>query len=329
MLENNLVCNNLARQSWPLLRARLCQICSHWFPLELFIPNSMQNFSSSLNRESNRRCSPVSAASLSAASLATVLLGVSQPAQAASFAESTGGFRFDNFTSAPLAADSDTRTFTSTAGKGADAEANADALFKLFPRAEAFNLVSNSAFGSRKGDRAYAESEASVIGEFFVAAGESLKFDFSGFLDLFTATDTAKDSASAAFETQYSVFRQSADAKTLEEVDYFSLLGQVNTPNGQDGYDLAKSDAIALNYLDVADNTGPDAPVESLLVETSGRYSRLFAEDSALTLVELKLASSLASQDVPDASSPLLGLLGIGGVILWQRSRNSEPRFTR
>ncbi len=255
-----------------------------------------------------------------AASLSVAAVFSSLPVQAATLAESVGAFSFTNFSFAPLSTDSSTDSSTLTTGIGAQAIADADAQFDGFPDGEALNIVSNAAFTDGPNNSATAESEATVIGDFVANAGETFSFDFSGFLDLFTVTEQPTDFATALLETRYSIFTSDS------ELDFFSLFGQVSTPDGNDDYDVASSGAITLSELAIFDDFGPSQTAESLSVEVSGRYERFFAQETAFSLVEFKRGKALGqsqdkSQDIPESSSPLVWLVGVGGAIALVRRR--------
>ena len=245
-----------------------------------------------------------------------------QPAQAASLAEFSGGFSFSNFSSTPLFTDTDTDTVTLTTGNGSEAIAAADAVFQIFPTAQAANLISGSASSANPADSASAQSTATVIGDFFINAGDTFSFDFAGFLDLSTVTETPDDFATVSFVTQYSIFSQS-DAGVLNELDFSGLSGEINTPTGTDDFDFDISDAITVDQFVVDSNVGPTETAESVKASVSGSYERLFKDDTALTLVEFKQASTSsknkAATEVPEHSSPLVLLLGMGGVLAFSR----------
>lgn len=254
-----------------------------------------------------------------AVSLSIASLSSAQSAQAASIAESSGGFAFNNFSSTPLFTDSDTDTITLTTGNGSEAIATADAIFEIFPAAEAVNVLENSAFSAEPISSAFAQSEATIIGDFFVNAGDIFSFDFAGFLNLSTATETPADFAEASLITQYSIFSQNSN-ETLTELDFFGLFGQLSTPTGEDDFEIDSSEAITLNPFEVTGIVGPTETAENIAVSVSGSYERLFEAATTLTLIELKQASAFSQNDgstqVPEHSSPLVWLLGVGGAIL-------------
>ncbi len=241
-------------------------------------------------------------------SIASCLVGVS--AQAATFAESLGGLTFSNFSQAPLVTDSTALSSSFTAGQGSNAIADANALFELFPSAQASNFVANTAFTLNTPSEAFAESQASIFGSFNISAGSLFSFDFAGAVDLLTTVDKIGESAAAFFETQYSLFDTSSQPGASTELDFFRLFGQLNTPDGNDDFEIANSDAIALSTLDVNDITGLSLATEALSVGVIGRYERLFQQDTTVVLAEFKLGVAQGKQvKVPEPSSSLASSL--------------------
>ncbi len=284
----------------------------------------------------DNRCRKISTiASLSVVSFFSIL-----PAQAATLAESQGGFSFTNFSVTPLSTNSSARTSTLTTGSGAFAIANADALFELLPNAEAVNVISNSAFTSGAFGSALAESNAAVIGDFAIGAGETFTFDFSGFIDLLTFTEQPTDFATAALETQYSIFGFDADTSTSTELDFLNLFGEINTPSGADSAEVNNSSAITFDIFDITDDTGATKISEAISIQVSGSYKRFFNKTTTLTLAELKagaaFSESQASTDIPESSSPMVWLLGVGSAIVLSRkqkilsalSGQAAPKFS-
>lgn len=264
-----------------------------------------------------------------ALSLAIASGSTALPAQAATFADSVGEFFFSNFSQAPLGSDSTAFTSSFTSGSGSLAISDADALFTTLPEAQASNFVANSAFTADTPGEAFAQSESSIIGDFVVEAGETFSFDFSGFIDLFTAVDQPDESATAFLETQYSIFQSDIGIDNGVVVDSFGLLGLLDTP-GEDALVTEATDAITLDTFDVTEVTGPDLLEELLVVDVAGRYERLFEQDSILTLVEFKIgnAGSQAAQ-VPDSSNPLFGLFVVGAAVsLIKKQRDAESVFS-
>ncbi|KPQ37239.1 MAG: hypothetical protein HLUCCA11_02065 [Phormidesmis priestleyi Ana] len=255
-----------------------------------------------------------------------------QSVKAAVLSQAIGDFSFTNFSRSPLSSDSFAFTSTLTTGSGTTAIANADALFETLPSANAFNFINNSAFIADKSGSALAESESSIIGSFLINSGETFSFDFFGLVDLLTFTEQPTDFATAVLETRYAIFNEKFSKNSSEssahvptELDFLSLFGQISTPDGADDVQVLNSNAVTLNQLNIVNNTGPTKTAETLLVEVSGRYERLFDQTSTLTLAEFKLGTAFGESkgvtDIPESSSPLIVLLGMGGAIAFSKRR--------
>ncbi len=278
---------------------------------------------------------PRHAKASAAASLSTAALFSSQSAQAATLANATGGFSFTNFSRVPLFTDATGDTFTQTTGNGSEAIATADAVFEIFPTAEAANIIENSAFSPLADSSAFAESAATIVGDFFVGAGETFSFDFVGFIDLTTTTENPTDTASVFLQTQYSIFNQipgeTSGTTVLTELDFFNLLGQLSTPTGNDDFNIESSNAISINPFEVNGIAGPDEANESLSVLLTGRYERFFETETTLTLIELKqgnaFSENVGATAVPEYTSPLVWLLG-AGILMMCRRRYQRDRYS-
>lgn len=256
------------------------------------------------------------------------------PAQAATLAESIGSFSFENFSATPLGTDANSDESFFSDGTGANASAIASATFDSLTEAATANgsVASSAATGDMSGT-AFAKSDATLFGDFAVKAGDTFSFDFSGFADLLTSVDQPADSASAFFETQYSIFRADLNEDNGTVVDSFSIVGSINDANGQDSLNITNSDAITLSAFDTSEVTGDSLLDELISFNASGRYERTFEQDSIVSLVAFKVsvAETVASgvggnqpQKVPDSSSALLGLIGVGAAALMKRNSREK-----
>lgn len=275
-----------------------------------------------------------------AVSLSVVSLFSAHSVQAATLAQSTGGFAFANFSHTPLLTASSTKTFTrtisgSTDGSSSVAIATADAIFDAFPTAQAINTISNTTFTTNNLSSALAESEASIIGDFVIAPEEAFSFDFFGFIDLLSVTEDPDETATAALGTQYSIFSTEEDDTAVSEIDFLNLFGQINTPEGADDLGVTSSEAVTIDFLEIDNTTGPDKSIESISIQVAGSYERVFDKATNLTLAELKIgtAESGTSQEVPEPASALVWMLGMGGAMLLARQRailnQPRPQFTQ
>src|SRR5690242_9261797 len=112
------------------------------------------------------------------------------PSQASTLAYSGSEFEFYNFSHNPdtVSTLANTNTDVFSHGGSISALANAKANFKVNP-ALAFNYSVAQAFGENQDYVGLAQSDAQVIGNFLVDAGNSFSFDFTGSLEMATAID--------------------------------------------------------------------------------------------------------------------------------------------
>ena len=241
------------------------------------------------------------------------LIVAAVPGEAATFATSNSFFSFDNFSQIPDSVSSSTDTNTLSSGDGSViTEAEASALFNRDP-AFSLNETVSEALGSGSNYLGLAESEASVLGQFDIAANTSFSFTFAGFLDLFTSIDNPLSEQAQA--TAGITFALLDEAATV--LSSFELFGVLNTPG--EGDDLLVESTPELDW-DIADaefSSSADGLEEQAFVAVFGSYSQQFTAHKQLTLVELKLNEALVSEE-PTVQTPepgsLLALMSLGGV---------------
>jgi hypothetical protein len=251
---------------------------------------------------------------LATPAIATLIASV--PAQAATLASSEAKFQLQNFSINPERIFTDTGTFTETISPsgigGATAEASAEANFDTLdnPRqTSATNTSFSKVTGERADDAAIAESIAGTIGyNFLVPKGGTFSFDYNGFLELLTSIDNPVEE-SAVSEGLVSLTLY--DEKDGSLLDSISLEGKIATPNNGDfiTYKNAGNFSIA-NALTQNSFGGIE---EFARTNVSGRYSRMFASETSLRLVEFK--SNRAAVAVPENTSNI-GLVMVGGVMI-------------
>ncbi len=247
-------------------------------------------------------------------SVASVLLA--SPARAFTLAGSQGVFSFDNFSTAPFSINSSTQTNTFVTGSSANAIADADARFVVLPSPQAGNLISNLAFSPAFSSIALAQSEASIIGSFAIAAGETFSFDFFGTIDLLTATEQPTDFATASLGVQYSVLAFDPDTAIFNELDYLTLFGEISTPSGTDSLSIFNSPAIALTLLNTTNNTGAAQTTETISAQIAGRYERMFDRPTTRTLAEAKIGTAaIETQNIKAVPTPDISIAGWTGVV--------------
>lgn len=247
-------------------------------------------------------------------SIASAFLAL--PARAFTLADSQGTFSFTNFSAAPFSTNSSAQTDTFTIGSDTAAIADANALFMALPNPQASNLISNSAFSSTFPSFALAQSEASIIGNFAIAAGETFSFDFFGAIDLLTSTEQPTDFATASLGIKYSILAFEPDTVTFNQLDFLTLLGEINTPNGIDSFSIDNSSAIALTLLNVSNNTSATQTAEAISAQIAGRYKRFFDRPTTLALAEAKVgAVAIETQNLKAVPTPDISIAGWAGVM--------------
>ena len=250
------------------------------------------------------------------------------PAKAMTLAGSQGSFSFSNFSIAPVSTDSSATTFTNTVGSdsGTIAIADADAIFTTLPNAGASNFIANSVFSSTLPSSALARSEASIIGNFEIAANQVFDFDFLSNIDLFTSIDRPTDLAAASLDIQYSLFAFDPATSTLNELDFFTLAGNISTPNGADGFSIDNSSAIALTLANIAHNTGARQTTEDISGQVAGSYRRLFDRSATLTLAEVKAGTATVETQAVAVPAPdiIWGIGAFAAIAFAKRKRLSR-----
>lgn len=247
------------------------------------------------------------------------------PSEAATFATSNSFFSFDNFSQIPdsVSSSTDSDTTSISSGDGSViAEAEAFALFERDP-AFSINTAVSEAFGEGSNYLGIAESNASILGQFEVAANTNFAFDFSGFLDLFTSVDNPRsEKAQATAGIAFALLDQAANV-----LSSFELFGTLSTPDGDDELFVESTPDLAWDIGNADFFSGPDKLEERAFVEVFGSYSEQFTTPKQLTLVEFKLSETFVSEE-PAAQTPepgtLLALVSLGGVAWGLRSKKDK-----
>lgn len=246
--------------------------------------------------------------------IATLIASV--PAQSATLASSEAKFQLENFSINPKEIFTDVGAFTETISPsgigGATADASAEANFERFdnPRQTSANNNSFSKVtGERADDIAVAESIAGVIGyNFLVPKGTTFSFDYSGFLELLTSIDNPVEE-SAVSEGLVSLMLY--DEKDGSLLDSIYLKGKIATPNNGDFITYKNAGNFSIANALTQNSFG--GVKESARMDVNGRYSRMFALETSLRLVEFK--SNHAAVAVPENTSSI-GLVMVGGAMI-------------
>ncbi|MBD2773643.1 hypothetical protein [Iningainema tapete] len=246
---------------------------------------------------------------------------VASPSQAATFAFSQGDFEFSNFSQSPLEVETETDVDAVAIDTGKNnmvqAQGSAQASFVISPP-EAINFSISEALGEGRNYIGEANSEARVIGKFFADAGTPFSFDFAANLNLQTSIDDRRDEiATGAGDVSFLLL----DTNKMSVLDFFSLFGNLTTPDDADFVALETSDNITIsNLLRDANFEGNQ---EFATVSVAGSLKRTFAERTDFTLVEVK-RNQARVVSTPEPSTHLALLLYCGsaiGVVAYKSKR--------
>ncbi len=257
------------------------------------------------------------------ATLGSITLGsflTALPGEAATFSSSLGNVLIQyNQTASDFQTDVDTDTLSIGVGDGSNgAIADADSIFSN----ESFfsaNSTNSEAFGQGKNYFGLANSTASVLGNFWVEAGQSFGFDFFASLDLLTQID---DPAQEYVESLGSIsFFLEAD-NSPNPIAFFRFSGGLKT-TGTDFISLDSSENIVLDDASlISFNTGGTSEVLSGLI--LGSFEQTFASRTQLRLIEVKSNTALAKAPEPASAIAFLILGGLTSVVSF--SKNPKNR---
>ncbi len=282
--------------------------------------------------------------------LATPLIATStlatSPSQAATLALSKGEFYFSNFSFDPEVTATVTNANTLAIANGGKvlAENNTETNFFTDPP-EASDSSLSKAFGESKNYLGLAKTEAKVLGNFFVDAGESFSVDFTAAFDLETSIDeTPKENATASADISFLLFDTSdiADQNLLDDffsnllsdttpnikkspLDFFSLSGNLNSVGDNDFITSKKSQYVTLFNQDSKSSFGGKAEFATAFV--SGSLQRSFVNSTNLTLIQLKRNQARVS--VPESSNSIALLLFCALVVVATKARREASTLQR
>jgi hypothetical protein len=243
---------------------------------------------------------------------------VSLPSHAASLVLSEGAVEFTRFSQSPSDSGSDVSvdTFTIARDGNVNAFSTADAIFDAaIPRA--FNFSSSQVLGEGLNYLGLAESTARVIGNFAVDAGTPFSFDFTANLNLLTSIDPPfLKTASASGDISFLLL----DTDTQSLLDFFSLQGNLSFPDNDDFVAFDAGENVTLSQPVTSFRFGGNE--EFALFSVQGSLQRSFANNSNLTLVEVKRNQARVATPEPTTTLALLFLCGTVSVALKGKREN-------
>jgi hypothetical protein len=213
---------------------------------------------------------------------------------------STENFIFKNFNQPFLATRSAADT-NSVVSREDDvvATATADAFFIFDPSIEAeigVGSITNEVMGRGTDFDGVAESFASVAGTFFIRAGETFSFEFSGYLQMNTSlqsveTQTANTTGRIAFGV-YDFTHQPT------RLDFLEVTGGLDTPGDRDFLRFQTiGSSIDLNPQQTRLTRQSDPLAESAFVSIFGNYqTEPFKQDTLLVLGDLAIGLEPTSE---------------------------------
>ncbi len=260
------------------------------------------------------------------------------PTLAATFASSSSTANLFNFSQSPLSGslsvNADAQGFSldgfdpgstidngdsvsSNAGSGsifANADSSGALIFDVDP-AEAFNTTTSEVGGDSREYLFSAQSDAQIVGNFFLDTASLFSFDFVISSLLETDIDNPlSEVANASANISFSIFGGTSQSnQTL--LDTFSVSALLQSQGADVGTTLQQSS----NNFDidvVADENFGDSQTEEFIAFfAEGSYQRSFDANSYVTVVEVKNNQAAAAVPEPFEPSIVLSLLLTGGAI--------------
>lgn len=227
---------------------------------------------------------------------------------AATLASSQATLEFSNFSTSlqetQTLIEANTRA-NEELGSSTIANAQAEA-YVIDELASSFNSSLSQATGEGSSYLGLAESQAEVIGNFFVEAGQTFSFDFTANFDLNTAIDdSAFENANASGDLAFFL----VDTQQPSNIyDYFVISGNLTTPGNNDFLESESSDRLAFNVNSYqTDLAGTE---ELVSADVEGLLESHFEQPTSITLI--KSTANYASVPVPESENAITLLLFLG-----------------
>ncbi|MEG4989732.1 PEP-CTERM sorting domain-containing protein [Microcoleus sp. BR0-C5] len=245
------------------------------------------------------------------------------PSSAATIAGSAAAVTIDNFSHTPTDTGTSTNTNTQTIANSGSviSEADADAVFiSNCHELLAANLSQSKVPGDGNNYSGLAQSQAAVIGDFFIDAEETFSFNFQTFITLLTSVDNQKSERARA---NGSISFWVINAVTNILLDSFQFAIGLDSSSGFYANAFVsnsfKPTQINFNFL-------AEGSAATSLLYTSGVYSRTFNSATNLTLVEVKnnIAQAEAEAEAVPEPSTVLGTAIFLGLFFRQRKQKKK-----
>lgn len=261
---------------------------------------------------------------------------VALPSQASTFAFSEGIFGI-SLSQNPLDTFTDARTNTLTISEDSQSSAvaiaeaqatlvsglpsdeltcNFNSLTISIPLPAGCNISSSLASGEGSSYFGLAQSQAQLVGNFFVESGSTFSFDFLASLFLETFSDNPEFKTANAFgEISFQLF----DSMNGVILDSFTITSQLAGFGDSSFLSIfQESENITFDFLDLeTDFSGNYQLAQTTIL---GNYSRFFSNNTYLTLIETKTNQALV-QATPEPSSIFAFLFSLGLAQIGLRSK--------
>lgn len=241
------------------------------------------------------------------------------PSSAAIIAGSAVEVTIDNFSHRPNGNGTFTNTYTETTANSGSVISQANAEAVVISKAHvwlAANLSQTQVQGDGNNYSALAQSQAIVIGDFDIDAGETFSFNFHTVLDLLTSVYNRQfERASASVSIYFGLM----DTVNNLLLDSFQLASGLDSSRGL-YLDLSGSNSFNPTTINL--NFMPEGTAAKSLLYTSGVYSRTFDSDTNLRLVEVN--NNMAEAEAVPEPSTLLGTAIFLGLFVKRRKLNNK-----
>ncbi|WP_156818107.1 hypothetical protein [Mastigocladopsis repens] len=246
------------------------------------------------------------------------------------FALSYGDLFLTNLGESFSTIDSDNQADTSAFADGGTATVYNNAVVET-DDTEVLTFATSSAFGETKNHFGFAQTHATIVGNFFIDAGKIFSFNFTSALDLETSIDASQQvgNASAIREVSFSLYDTSdipketlSDflANLLSDPDsiqksplvFFSLSADLNSSGNDNFVTSEKSENVTISTEFNDSHFEGSQKFASTFVR--GSVKRSFNNQANVTLVALRRGQARVAAPEPSPSLTLRSMPGSLGV---------------
>ncbi len=246
--------------------------------------------------------------------------------QSMTFALSYGDLFLTNFSQKFSSVDSDNQANTSASADGTTATVHNDAVVET-GETEALTFATSSASGENKNYFGFAQTHAIIVGNFVVAPGNNLSFNFTSALDLETSIYAPQriDSVSAVRDISFSLYDTSDIPKAkikdfltnlLSEPSsikktrlvFFSVSGKLNSSGKDNFLKSQKSENVTFSTEFKDSNFEGNQKFASTFIRGSVKHS--FNNQANVTLVALRTGEARVAAPEESRSLTLLSTPG-------------------